>query len=136
MQVTELNKAQLHSLKEAMLCERQESVSYDELAAADELISDEEVIEQYGATDFTGDDFFGKREIYFRAGYHEWVLWIDNESAWSTEDPAESLEAYGLDDLVDLLVEDAAEKLDLSGEEKEDLKQQMKAQWYSHYIAA
>ncbi len=57
MDVTKLNRNQLTQLKQHYLCERQESVSWGELAAADTLISDAVIFEEYAATDFTEDDF-------------------------------------------------------------------------------
>ena len=41
-----------------MLVERQENTSYGELSNADELISDEELIEEHGNTFFVDEDFF------------------------------------------------------------------------------
>lgn len=61
MFVDELNRAQLVELKERMLCdqlaEKGEGASYGELAKADELISDDAVMEAYRHTNFTEDDF-------------------------------------------------------------------------------
>ena len=61
MFVDELNRAQLVELKERMLCdqlaEKGEGASYGELAKADELISDDAVMEAYCHTNFTADDF-------------------------------------------------------------------------------
>ena len=57
MDVHELNREQLIQLKQAILCERDTGTSYGELAAADELVTDEEVFVQYGGTNFVEDDF-------------------------------------------------------------------------------
>lgn len=58
MDVKELNRDQIIQLKQAMLCEREENVSYGELAAADELITDEEVFTRHAGVAFVEDDFF------------------------------------------------------------------------------
>ena len=57
MDVHELNREQMIQLKQAILCERDAGTSYGELAAADELVTDEEVFMQYGGTNFVEDDF-------------------------------------------------------------------------------
>ena len=57
MDVKELNRDQLIQLKQAMLCDRGTGTSYGELAAADELVTDEEVFTHYEGTVFTEDDF-------------------------------------------------------------------------------
>ena len=58
MTIDELNQDQLFQLKQNFLCETQESVSWGELAAADEIISDDLLRENYGWITFTADDFF------------------------------------------------------------------------------
>ena len=63
MTVMDLTKDQMEELKQSILCdhlEREEkrSPSMGELADAMELVSDDEVIAQYGETEFTEDDFF------------------------------------------------------------------------------
>ena len=62
MNVRELSRDQLVELKQAYLCETNNSVnygtSYEELADADSLISDNEIITQYDGYDFSDDDFF------------------------------------------------------------------------------
>ena len=55
----ELTEEQRMCLKRQMLVDSQESVSYGELAMADELVSDEELEDMYGGTVFTEDDFWG-----------------------------------------------------------------------------
>jgi len=57
MTFDELNRDQITQLKQAILSERQEAVSWGELANADEIISDEEAREEYGDTIFSEDDF-------------------------------------------------------------------------------
>ena len=57
MDVHELNRDQLIQLKQNLLCEREHNVSYGELAAADELITDAEVFDHYAGTMFVEDDF-------------------------------------------------------------------------------
>ena len=59
MKVTELNREQLLQLKQKYLCETQdETVSYGELAAADELVTDAQVFEMFADYDFVPEDFF------------------------------------------------------------------------------
>ena len=59
MEVHELNREQLLQLKQRYLCETQdESVSYGELATADELVTDEQVFNHFAGIDFVEDDFF------------------------------------------------------------------------------
>ena len=57
MTLQELTDEQRLQLKQHLLCERQESVSYGELADADELITDEELEEAYSGTEFVEGDF-------------------------------------------------------------------------------
>ena len=58
MTVRDLDRNQLIELKQNILCNREENASYGELADVDELISDEEVFEEYDGVIFTPDDFF------------------------------------------------------------------------------
>lgn len=59
MRVTELKRYQIEQLKALHLsCLTGEGISYGELAAADELVTDEEIFEAYAGTRFTEDDFF------------------------------------------------------------------------------
>ena len=53
----ELTEEQKIYLKQQILVDSQESVSYGELAMADELVSDEELEEVYGGTVFSEEDF-------------------------------------------------------------------------------
>lgn len=58
MTVKQLNRDQLVSLKQQMLCDRDSNVSYGELAIADDLITDAEVFAEFSGTEFTDEDFF------------------------------------------------------------------------------
>ena len=58
MSVYELSKNQLIELKQNYLCEVQKNVSYGELCDADNMISDEEIFNEYGNVEFSEDDFF------------------------------------------------------------------------------
>lgn len=59
MTVYELNRDQLEELKQRYYMDHvNENPSYGELAEIDDLISDEEVYEEYAGTDFVVDDFF------------------------------------------------------------------------------
>ena len=57
MKVNELNRIQLTQLKQAMLVEQLNNVSYGELAYVDQLISDTEVMLKYYGYEFVEDDF-------------------------------------------------------------------------------
>lgn len=57
--VKELNKTQLRQLKENYYTEKHHSVSYEELANIESLVSDEEVFEAFADTNFVNDDFWG-----------------------------------------------------------------------------
>ena len=58
MNVRELNETQLRELKEALLCELFDNVSWGELAEAETLISNKVVYKRYEGIEFTEDDFF------------------------------------------------------------------------------
>lgn len=62
MTVRELSREELVELKQRYYTEKLdrlgESPSYGELADIDELVTDEEVYEEYGDVDFVPDDFF------------------------------------------------------------------------------
>lgn len=62
MHVSELNRDQLTELKQSYFIQHNEEVgegtSYDELARADSIISDETIYEAYSGINFTEDDFF------------------------------------------------------------------------------
>lgn len=57
MSVYELSREQLIELKQIYLCLQGDALSYGELAAADDIVNDETVLEGYAATSFTDDDF-------------------------------------------------------------------------------
>ena len=61
MKVGDLNRDQLTELKQHIVTERNYAkgwgASYQELADADSLVSDDEVFEEYGGTEFSEDDF-------------------------------------------------------------------------------
>lgn len=64
MTLQELTHDQIIELKQTLLCEKYEDdpdnagPSYGELAAVDDIISDEEIKKAYEGVDFTSDDFF------------------------------------------------------------------------------
>lgn len=58
MTVKELNRDQLIELKTTYYMNNHENVSWGELADIDELVSDEEVYNEYDYITFTEDDFF------------------------------------------------------------------------------
>lgn len=60
MQVKDLSKNQLEELKQRYYTEKNENVSYGELANIDGLVTDEEVFEEYKDIDFVEEDFFSK----------------------------------------------------------------------------
>ena len=61
MKLKDLNDDQRMELKQAVLMDRNEHLgegtSYEELANADDLVSDEVLEEEYGGTEFSPDDF-------------------------------------------------------------------------------
>ncbi len=61
MKLKDLNEDQRMQLKQRILTDRMdakgESPSYGELADADTLVTDEELEEAYGGTEFVADDF-------------------------------------------------------------------------------
>ena len=58
MSVKELTREQLIELKQKYYTERNENVSYGELADIDNLVSDNEIFEEYGDITFVEEDFF------------------------------------------------------------------------------
>ena len=58
MSVKELTREQLIELKQRYYIERNENVSYGELADIDNLVSDNEVFEEYEHITFVEKDFF------------------------------------------------------------------------------
>ena len=57
MKLKDLTLDQKIELKQALLTQDRD-VSYGELANADELVSDKQLEDAYGDTEFTEDDFF------------------------------------------------------------------------------
>ena len=57
MKLKDLSDEQKLELKQALLTQDRD-VSYGELANADELVSDKQLEDAYGDTEFTEDDFF------------------------------------------------------------------------------
>lgn len=57
MSVKELTREQLIELKQRYYTERNENVSYGELADIDNLVSDNEIFEEYGDITFVAEDF-------------------------------------------------------------------------------
>lgn len=57
MSFYELNAEQLEQLAQNYLCETCENVSYGELAAASELVSFEQLENEYAGITFSPDDF-------------------------------------------------------------------------------
>ena len=58
MSVYELSREQLTELKQSYFCEYiNPNISYGEMAAIDDIISDDEVFAAYENTDFDNDDF-------------------------------------------------------------------------------
>lgn len=57
MKLKDLTPDQKRELKQSLLTQDRD-VSYGELANADELVSDKQLEDAYGDTEFTEDDFF------------------------------------------------------------------------------
>ena len=57
MSVHELNREQIICLKQSILCDRDITTDWLYLAQADNIISDEEVYNEYNGVIFTEDDF-------------------------------------------------------------------------------
>ena len=58
MGVQELNREQMICLKQSILCDRDATTDWLSLAQADNIVSDEEVYNEYGSVIFTEDDFY------------------------------------------------------------------------------
>ena len=58
MTIKDLNKKQIHQLKERILMEQMENPSASELDWADELVQDSEVESHFGSVVFSDEDFF------------------------------------------------------------------------------
>lgn len=57
MSVKDLTREQLIELKQRYYTEKNENVSYGELADIDNLVSDNEIFEEYGHITFVAEDF-------------------------------------------------------------------------------
>lgn len=57
MKLNELTKSQKEELKQALLVEREGSVSFSELCDCDRLVTDDELEAKWGDAEFTEDDF-------------------------------------------------------------------------------
>lgn len=57
MSYNELNRDQILALKQNYLVRTQDNVSYNELAEADNLVSDEELEQEYKNVNFVEEDF-------------------------------------------------------------------------------
>lgn len=57
MSYKELNRDQILALKQNYLVRTQDNVSYNELAEADNLVSDEELEQEYKNVNFVEEDF-------------------------------------------------------------------------------
>lgn len=57
MELKNLSKEQIIQLKQRLYCERNENVSYGELVDIDNLVSDDEVKNEYGDIMFVEEDF-------------------------------------------------------------------------------
>lgn len=62
MKVKDLNREQLTELKQQYYSDNHESVSYFDLATIDDLVSDEEIEEEFEDVYFSSDDFFSSME--------------------------------------------------------------------------
>ena len=58
MSVHELNREQMICLKQSILCNRDITTDWLSLVQADNIISDEEVYNEYNGIIFTEDDFY------------------------------------------------------------------------------
>lgn len=58
MTLKDLNNDQKLQLKQSILVEKQQSTSYGELSNADTLVTDAELEEKLGGTEFVDEDFF------------------------------------------------------------------------------
>lgn len=57
MRLDELNDEQKTMLKQKVLAERERNPSWGDVADADELVTDKELTEAYGNTEFVAEDF-------------------------------------------------------------------------------
>ena len=64
MGVRELNREQMICLKQSILCDRDITTDWLSLSQADNIISDEEVYNEYNGIVFTEDDFYWNKKTY------------------------------------------------------------------------
>ena len=57
MSYKELNRDQILALKQSYLVRTRDNISYNELAEADNLVSDEELEQEYKNVNFVEEDF-------------------------------------------------------------------------------
>lgn len=62
MNIRDLTREQLIELKQHYYCDKNVNVSWSELADIDNIVSDEEIFEEYSNVCFVEEDFFGGRE--------------------------------------------------------------------------
>ena len=78
MTFDELNEDQRLELKQRILTERNEQrgegTSYGELADADDLVSDEDLKDWYGGTEFSPDDFMCSTSLTPVKGVPQWAV--------------------------------------------------------------
>ena len=58
MKLKDLSKEQIIQLKQKLYCERNENVSYGELADINNLVSNEEIEKEYNDISFVEEDFY------------------------------------------------------------------------------
>lgn len=58
MKLKDLSKEQIIQLKQRLYCERNENVSYGELADINNLVSNEEIEKEYNDISFVEEDFY------------------------------------------------------------------------------
>lgn len=107
MKVTELSRDQLTELKVRYYTERNENVSYGELANINELVTDAEIFEEYDFVCFVEDDFFCK-------GFKE----IDNLfELWLLDNVTETMVEDFMNDKIQDIEEYFLNETDLDGDE-------------------
>ncbi len=165
MNVKELSREQLIEVKQRYLTEKLdekgEDISCGELEAIDELVTDEEIFEEYADVEFDEDDFWSNSvcisdscKIWFGPTYHSWDVFIDDEFLYSFGDFSEHFEgnetmdtlSYFVDDLIYIMVEEINEKrqeeageegycaFELDVQERNSLKEQMVEKLGFHYL--
>lgn len=64
MNVKELSREELTELKQNYYSSKNDNVSYEELSKINELVTDEEIFDEYAGTVFTSQDFFCNSKPY------------------------------------------------------------------------